>query len=182
MKKNLFKGIIFTLMVFFLASCAKSGAFFSYNPNSYRYVKADKENTGEASKEVKEDLTASAEKSVNTSDLNTPAKFVERANNAKPANTEKEAVAKDMSKKDIKKELRLKKKEVKKEIKAIKKATKSNADTNTLLLVIIAILLPPLAVALVRGIGGAFILNIILTLLFYIPGLIHALIIVLDDN
>ncbi|MFN6946893.1 MAG: YqaE/Pmp3 family membrane protein [Cytophagaceae bacterium] len=50
------------------------------------------------------------------------------------------------------------------------------------MLVIIAILLPPLAVALVRGIGGAFILNIILTLLFYIPGLIHALIIVLDDN
>ncbi len=54
-----------------------------------------------------------------------------------------------------------------------------NADTNKLLLIIIAILLPPLAVGLKAGVGGALILNIILWLLFYIPGLIHALIVVL---
>lgn len=60
--------------------------------------------------------------------------------------------------------------------KEIKKALEVGAaDTNTLLLVIIAILLPPLAVALVDGIGGPFILSIILTILFYIPGLIYAL-------
>ncbi len=51
--------------------------------------------------------------------------------------------------------------------------------TNKLLLVIVAILLPPLAVALRDGLGGHFILNIVLWLLFYIPGLIHALYIVL---
>jgi uncharacterized membrane protein YqaE (UPF0057 family) len=51
----------------------------------------------------------------------------------------------------------------------------ADADTNTLLLVIIAILIPPLAVGLKKGIGGALILNIILTLLFYLPGLLHAL-------
>lgn len=49
------------------------------------------------------------------------------------------------------------------------------AQTNKLLLVIIAILLPPLAVGLKKGVGGALILNIVLCLLFWIPGLLHAL-------
>ncbi len=52
--------------------------------------------------------------------------------------------------------------------------------TNTLLLVILAILLPPLAVALHEGrINGKFWLSLILTLLFWIPGVIYALIVVL---
>ena len=55
----------------------------------------------------------------------------------------------------------------------------ADAEMNKLLLVIIAILLPPLAVGLKTGMGGTLILNIILWLLFYIPGLIHALIVVL---
>jgi uncharacterized membrane protein YqaE (UPF0057 family) len=55
----------------------------------------------------------------------------------------------------------------------------SDIQTNTLLLVIIAILIPPVAVGLKRGIGGSLIINIILTILFYIPGLIHALLVVL---
>jgi uncharacterized membrane protein YqaE (UPF0057 family) len=54
-----------------------------------------------------------------------------------------------------------------------------NAETNKLLLVIIAILLPPLAVALKTGVGTPLLINIILWLLFYIPGLIHALIVIL---
>ena len=54
-----------------------------------------------------------------------------------------------------------------------------SAATNKLLLVILAILLPPLAVGLKRGIGGSLILNIILTIIFYLPGLIHALRVVL---
>ena len=52
---------------------------------------------------------------------------------------------------------------------------------NKLLLVIIAILLPPLAVGLKSGIGFPFFLNIVLTLLGFLPGLIHALWIVLKD-
>jgi uncharacterized membrane protein YqaE (UPF0057 family) len=51
----------------------------------------------------------------------------------------------------------------------------ADTEVNKLLLVVIAILLPPLAVGLKAGVGGALILNIILWLLFYIPGLIHAL-------
>lgn len=53
------------------------------------------------------------------------------------------------------------------------------SELSTLLLVIIAILLPPLAVGLKSGVGGALILNIILTILFYLPGLLHALYVVL---
>ena len=45
---------------------------------------------------------------------------------------------------------------------------------------IIAILLPPLAVGLKAGVGGSLILNIILTLLFYLPGPLHALYVVLN--
>lgn len=45
--------------------------------------------------------------------------------------------------------------------------------------IIIAILLPPLGVFLQVGIGKHFWINIILTLLGYIPGIIHAIYIIL---
>ena len=47
------------------------------------------------------------------------------------------------------------------------------------LLIILAILLPPVAVYLKAGAGRDLVINIILCLLFYIPGVIHALWIVL---
>lgn len=47
------------------------------------------------------------------------------------------------------------------------------------LLIVIAILLPPLAVGLKKGVGGALLLNIILTLIFYLPGQLHALYVLL---
>lgn len=54
---------------------------------------------------------------------------------------------------------------------------------NKLLLVIIAILLPPLAVGLRDGIGASFWINILLTLVgFYVLGLLHALYIVLGTS
>lgn len=43
-----------------------------------------------------------------------------------------------------------------------------------LLRILIAILLPPLGVFLQVGIGVAFWQNILLTLLGYIPGIVHA--------
>ena len=47
-----------------------------------------------------------------------------------------------------------------------------------LLRILIAILLPPLGVFLQVGFGGAFWLNILLTLLGYFPGVIHAVYII----
>lgn len=44
-----------------------------------------------------------------------------------------------------------------------------------ILKIIIAIILPPLAVALSSGIGKDFFINVLLTLLGWIPGVIHAI-------
>lgn len=45
--------------------------------------------------------------------------------------------------------------------------------------IIIAILLPPLGVFLQEGLGKHFWLNILLTILGYIPGIVHALWVIL---
>lgn len=51
--------------------------------------------------------------------------------------------------------------------------------TDQLLLVILAILLPPLAVFLLLGFGNEFWLDVILTILGWLPGIIYALILIL---
>ncbi|KAI0202020.1 plasma membrane proteolipid 3 [Astrocystis sublimbata] len=45
--------------------------------------------------------------------------------------------------------------------------------------IILAVILPPLGVFLERGCGADFLINILLTVLGYIPGIIHALYIIL---
>ena len=47
--------------------------------------------------------------------------------------------------------------------------------------ILLAILLPPLGVFLKVGLKGPFWLNILLTLLGFIPGIIHALYVILQD-
>jgi uncharacterized membrane protein YqaE (UPF0057 family) len=56
---------------------------------------------------------------------------------------------------------------------------KPRAELMDVLRILIAILLPPLGVFLQVGIGLHFWLNILLTLLGYIPGIIHAIYIIL---
>jgi uncharacterized membrane protein YqaE (UPF0057 family) len=53
---------------------------------------------------------------------------------------------------------------------------------NKTLLIILAILLPPVAVFLKAGAGLQLILNIVLCLVFWVPGIIHALWVVLNDK
>ena len=81
-----------------------------------------------------------------------------------------------------KKEKKMRINEVKAAIKHYKAEKKAGEpSTNTLLLVILAILLPPLAVYLHEGvINNKFWIDLILTLLFWLPGLIYALIVVLS--
>ncbi len=58
-----------------------------------------------------------------------------------------------------------------------------SADTDTLLLVIIAILLPPLAMGIYEGgLTSRFWISLLLTLLFYLPGLIYTLVIILGEQ
>ncbi len=76
-------------------------------------------------------------------------------------------------------------KDAKAALKEYKKAKKEGKDpsTNTVLLVILAILLPPLAVYLHEGeINSKFWISLLLTLLFFLPGVIYALIVVLGDD
>ena len=46
-----------------------------------------------------------------------------------------------------------------------------------IILIILAILFPPLSVGLARGCGKDLCINLLLCLLFVIPGMIHALVI-----
>lgn len=74
-------------------------------------------------------------------------------------------------------------KEAKKAVKQLKAQQRKAAEpvvSNQLLLVIITILLPPLGVYLHQGeINSKFWISLLLTLLFYIPGLIYSLVVVL---
>ena len=48
-----------------------------------------------------------------------------------------------------------------------------------IILIILSILLPPLAVFLKSGAGKDLLINIILCIFFYVPGILHALYVVL---
>ena len=51
----------------------------------------------------------------------------------------------------------------------------SSTSSADLLRVLLSILLPPLGVFLEEGIGTQFWINLLLTLMVYIPGLVHAI-------
>ena len=46
---------------------------------------------------------------------------------------------------------------------------------NKLVMILLAIFLPPVAVALKRGLGNDLLINIFLTLLVFFPEMVHAL-------
>jgi len=52
----------------------------------------------------------------------------------------------------------------------------------TVVLIVLAILLPPLAVFLISDLGRDFWINLILTLLFWLPGTIHAIYLVVTRS
>lgn len=67
-----------------------------------------------------------------------------------------------------------------KERRKIRKELRKNKDkVETVLLVILALLLPPLAVFLADGLGTMFWIDLLLTLFFWLPGVIFALFVVL---
>ncbi len=50
----------------------------------------------------------------------------------------------------------------------------SSSGSADLLRILVSVLLPPLGVFLQEGIGTQFWINILLTLMGYVPGLVHA--------
>ena len=105
--------------------------------------------------------------------------------NPDPKTTLKEALKeyKSLSRSEKKSRLKEVKKQIKK-LKADKKAGKlSKAETAMWLLIVLCILLPPLAVYLHQGeVNSKFWISILLTILFWIPGVIYALIVVLGED
>ena len=100
--------------------------------------------------------------------------------NAKKVAAESIADWKNMSRK----EKRAKRKTLRKQLKKFKKDKKKNraADDTTILLVILAILIPPVAMFLFEdGITNRFWISLLLTILFFIPGMIYTLIVILGD-
>lgn len=96
-------------------------------------------------------------------------------------NTMKEALNefRDLGKRERKARIR----EVKNTLDKFKaeKAAGKKTDDNTILLAILAILLPPLAVFLKEeALTTKFWISLILTLLFWIPGVVYSLLVVFD--
>lgn len=117
---------------------------------------------------------------ISTVPLQSSASLVPGGGEPNPA-TVKAALAefKSLSKQEKKQRI----KDVKKELKNFKKEKKANKSANVemWLLILLAILLPPLAVYLHQGeINGKFWLSIILWFCFIIPGVIYALLVVTD--
>ncbi len=99
---------------------------------------------------------------------------------AAEAKTVTETEALEMAKERIASMTKAEKKELKKELKEAIKQDRGGSRTS-IVEIILAIILPPLAVFLHDGIGTSFWINIILTLLFFLPGIIHALLVVTDS-
>ena len=91
--------------------------------------------------------------------------------------TEAEALA--MAKERLASMTKAEKKEFKKEVREALKQDRRSGELS-IIKIILAVLLPPLAVFLHVGIGTQFWISLILTLLFWIPGVIYALLVVTD--
>ena len=59
---------------------------------------------------------------------------------------------------------------------------RGDSDEKSLVALICALFLPPIAVAYVQGCGSDLIINILLTVLGYLPGILHAFWVVLKKN
>ena len=75
------------------------------------------------------------------------------------------------------------KKEVRKAIKALKKEKRADVSEDKLILILITLFIPPLAMYLYEGdITKRFWLSLLLSFLFFFPGFIYTLIIILGDK
>ena len=55
----------------------------------------------------------------------------------------------------------------------------ADSSTNKLLLIILAVLLPPVAILAHEGLTSRFWISLVLTIFFFIPGLIYTLYVIL---
>ena len=187
--------IILAAQMMFACSSAEYYKFAPQKPEAYNKAKEKATPTAEADapslseialqaaeeEATKQNAEPALEASV-AAPVATPKKAVKPAIAEEKAVTETitEAEAMELAKERIASMTKAEKKELKKELKEALKQDRGGGRTS-IVEIILAIILPPLAVFLHDGIGTSFWINIILTLLFFLPGVIHALLVVTDS-
>lgn len=114
-----------------------------------------------------------------------PGVYVDPASPASDAITLTSAVSdfKALSKVDRKERIKNARAAIKEFKKEKKEGKDDSGSTNQLLVIILTILIPPVGVLVHEGhINNKFWIDLILTLLFYVPGLIYGLIVVLGKD
>ncbi|WP_437179405.1 YqaE/Pmp3 family membrane protein [Pontibacter vulgaris] len=189
--------VLVVTQLLFACSSAKYYEFAANKPDAYNHTKQKPAPEAEVAPTMSEvALVAADEKAVAAqtepaleasvakpvaAKVKTPvAEPVVTATREAKANVVTEAAAMAMAKERIASMTKAEKKEFKKELKEAIKQDRGGSRTN-IVEIILAIFIPPLAVFLHDGIGTSFWINIILTLLFFIPGVIHALLVVTDS-
>lgn len=188
MKTALHYSVIFLLIVFVSSCASQKGLEFAghYKPQNEarRMVKTDAANSAEENSSSSASNTTVVVSDEPSPDLELSEKKVQQSNGAQMLKEKQQQKAEKLIQKI---ESKMEKQTAKLELQSLKTdqstAQKGKASVSTDLdlgwLILFAILLPPLAVALVDGIGTSFWISIILTLLFWVPGVIYALIVVI---
>ncbi|MFD1188785.1 YqaE/Pmp3 family membrane protein [Pontibacter rugosus] len=202
--KNLLHFVMVLFVGQFLFSCS-SAEYYKFSadkPEAYNTVKAKPATDAPAVELLTPIAAEMAQAETNTAPASTEAAPVFEANAAARVNSNKksaevvktpavaeevklekremtvaEAEAVALAKERLKNMSKAEKKELKRELNEVMRQRGGGAN---IVEIILAILLPPLAVFLHDGIGTSFWINIILTLLFVLPGIIHALLVVTD--
>jgi len=195
MKKNNYILISGFIAVSFLFGSCKSLTNFSIEKRQHRggyyvdwgnsKVKTDPAKNTAAVKEQKDKKKAPAAKATATPTIRRETAAAVEQPETKPATT---ATPDQKSESYSKNSFKVKEEPVAQKEKASKKLSSfsysfsdldkgASSDTPDWVLAVLCILLPPLAVFLAVGIGSEFWISILLTLLFWIPGVIYAFII-----
>jgi uncharacterized membrane protein YqaE (UPF0057 family) len=181
--------VLLTLLVL-ISSCGSTLNITKRRHSSGYYVSisGDDHNGSKRTMERKDKARKADQTILNKIDSETISTDAEKSDNAAEDQTEKIKTVKDQnfSSEQITAAEEFSQMSTLKKIKALKRLKKENksddnAEVTLLLLVILAILLPPVAVYMKRGVSTPFWLSILLSLLFWLPGIIYALLIVFDE-
>ena len=211
MKKSTFSILLFGLIIAMISSCNTSSNLADNSIiQKRRYTKGYHIAFKGSQKAVNNDkITSTPAEPLEAQEIkrSTPSDLAEASVSTKPLETAiaKEPIAETYKKSDLKEdedivsnsqpdalpvykdlnEAPVSKKEIRKNLRHLKSLNAPRpaaGDASLVLYIILAFILPPLAVGLLYGIGTEFWISLVLSLLFFIPGVIYALIKVLQKG
>ena len=180
--------LLFSLIALVFGACSpKYGAHFNNTSKFYNTPQVESNETVTKLDNKTEDVQleqASPQLTASKEPLPIPQTPPEVQEIVKEYKAKAEAIkAKDLTEKEEQKALKKESKKVKKQLsKELKKNVKAlkqqDADSDYVVMMILAIIIPPLGVGLTFGITGEFWLSLLLTLIFWLPGAIYSAIVV----